>query len=118
MDGIAFTTDLSNIYSVSKKKVVEESVPSVKQPTLSGKSVQTELKLLGLTFSDAQPLIDEFIDNALLGGLKRLRIVHGKGTGVLRNKVRHYLKRLKQVESIHTPPADAGGDGVTIVVLH
>ncbi|MBN2829136.1 MAG: Smr/MutS family protein [Candidatus Cloacimonetes bacterium] len=117
MDGIAFTTDLSNIYSVSKKKAAEENVSQVKQPSLAGKTVQTELKLLGLTFSDAQPLIDEFIDNALLGGLHKLRIVHGKGTGVLRNKVRYYLKRLKQVESIHTPPIDAGGDGVTIVVL-
>ncbi|MDP8232704.1 MAG: Smr/MutS family protein, partial [Candidatus Zophobacter franzmannii] len=113
MDGIAFTTDTSNIYTVTRKQITPENEVIVRKPSLDGKSITTELKLLGFTFADAQPVIDEFIDNALLGGLHKLRIVHGKGTGVLRNKVRYHLKRLKQVESIHTPPSDAGGDGVT-----
>ncbi len=117
MDGIAFTTEIGNLYTPNIQADPKKTEALVRQPDTSEKSFKTELKLLGLTFADAQPLIDEFIDNAVLGGLNKLRIVHGKGTGVLRNKVRYYLKRMKQVKSIHTPTADVGGDGVTIVVL-
>jgi len=76
-----------------------------------------ELKLLGLTFDEAQPLIDEFLDDAVLAGLHSLRIVHGKGTGALRNKVRDYLKRKKQVISLDTPSPGEGGSGVTLVKI-
>ncbi len=117
MDGIAFTTEVGNLYTPNIQADPKKSEALVRQPDTTEKSFKTELKLLGLTFSDSQPLIDEFIDNAVLGGLNKLRIVHGKGTGVLRNKVRYYLKRMKQVKSIHTPSADVGGDGVTVVVL-
>jgi DNA mismatch repair protein MutS2 len=78
---------------------------------------QTELKLLGLTFFEAMPLIDEFLDNAQLSGFSTLRIVHGKGTGALRAKVRDYLSRKQIVKSIETPPPFEGGSGVTVARL-
>jgi len=62
-------------------------------------------------------LIDEFLDNATLAGLHSLRIVHGKGTGALRGKVRDYLKRKKTVVSIDTPVPSEGGNGVTLVKI-
>jgi DNA mismatch repair protein MutS2 len=76
-----------------------------------------ELKIIGLTFEEAKPLIDEFLDNAALAGLHSLRIVHGKGTGALRTKVRDYLKKRKEVKGVGTPSPNEGGTGVTIVTI-
>ncbi|NLK49931.1 MAG: Smr/MutS family protein, partial [Candidatus Cloacimonetes bacterium] len=76
-----------------------------------------ELMLRGLTFDEAQPLIDEFLDSAVLAGLHRLRIIHGKGTGILRSKTRDYLRRNRQIISMETPPPSEGGTGVTVVKI-
>lgn len=114
MNGISFKTKLSSLYRLSR----EESEPVVPFATSRAiPKVQTELKLLGLTFDEAMPMIDEFLDNAALSGMSTLRIVHGKGTGALRAKVRDYLSRKKTVKSIETPPMFEGGNGVTIVKL-
>ena len=72
---------------------------------------------MGLTFDEAEPLIDEFLDAGTLAGLHKLRIVHGKGTGALRNKVRSYLMSKKQVIDIETPSPSEGGSGVTVVKI-
>jgi len=53
----------------------------------------------------------------MLAGLHTLRIVHGKGTGALRTKVRDYLKKKKQVISLETPLPSEGGTGVTLVKI-
>ncbi|MDY0319680.1 MAG: Smr/MutS family protein [Candidatus Cloacimonadaceae bacterium] len=114
MNGISFKTKLSNLYRPGK-----EECPAV-VPFATSRAVpkvQRELKLLGLTFDEAMPLIDEFLDNAALSGFETLRIVHGKGTGALRAKVRDYLSRKKNVKSIETPPMFEGGSGVTVVKL-
>lgn len=115
MNGISFKTPVSSLYhsksaeSPAKKEILVRSHASPK--------AQFELKLLGLTFDEAMPLIDEFLDNAALAGLHNLRIVHGKGTGALRSKVRDYLRRKKGVVSIDTPGMREGGSGVTVVKI-
>lgn len=114
MNGISFKTPLTKLY--------ESAQTAQKTPVSSGRSVapnhaRYELKLLGLTFDEAQPLIDEFIDDAIVNGLHSLRIVHGKGTGALRTKVRSYLQSKKQVIAIDTPTMSEGGSGVTIVKI-
>lgn len=114
MNGIGFTTKLSNLYR-SAKAAMEPAIPLSSSKVNA--RVQTELKLLGLTFDEAMPLIDEFLDNAALTGFSTLRIVHGKGTGALRAKVRDYLSRNKNVKSIETPAMFEGGSGVTVVKL-
>lgn len=116
MNGISFKTELDNLYHLSAAETKTE--PTV-QPgkTITYQRLQTELKLLGLTFDEAMPLIDEFLDNAQLSGIGTLRIVHGKGTGALRAKVRDYLSRKKIVKSIETPPPFEGGNGVTVVKI-
>ncbi len=120
MDGITFKTSLDNILTLpehrEKVKIKEEAVSLVSSNVTQKASF--ELKILGLTFDEAKTLINDFIDNANLAGLKKLRIVHGKGTGALRTKVRQHLQRIRLVKSFHTPPENAGGSGVTIVELH
>jgi len=113
MNGIQFKTRLENIYESQAKQEQETVFTKVSV----NPEAHYELKLLGLTFDEAQPMIDEFIDNAVVAGLHSLRIVHGKGTGALRTKVRDYLKTRKQVKTIGTPSPSAGGSGVTIVSL-
>ncbi|MBM4399567.1 MAG: Smr/MutS family protein, partial [Candidatus Cloacimonetes bacterium] len=114
MNGITFKSKPENIFE-SEKKQESYSSPLPRVKVSSG--AHFELKLLGCTFDEAQPLIDEFIDSAVVAGLHSLRIVHGKGTGALRTKVRDYLKKKKQVLSIGTPPQEAGGSGVTVLTV-
>jgi len=116
MNGITFKAKLKNLYKSSTElPAAQDRVHLSKANTYT--RVQTELKLLGLTFDEAMPLIDEFLDNAQLSGFGTLRIVHGKGTGALRSKVRSYLSRKKIVKGIETPPLFEGGSGVTVVKI-
>ncbi len=113
MNGIRFKTRLDRISQAEAKEDAKPAATRVK----ANLSAQFELKLLGLTFDEAQPLIDEFIDQAMVSGLHKLRIIHGKGTGALRTKVRNYLKTKKQIISVDTPMQEVGGSGVTIVSI-
>ncbi|HOZ00854.1 MAG TPA: endonuclease MutS2 [Candidatus Syntrophosphaera sp.] len=115
MNGISFRTPLESLYAAKTAPPAKENAPLAR--TSATVTARFELKLLGLTFDEAQPLIDEFLDDAFLAGLHTLRIVHGKGTGALRSKVREYLKRKKQVISLETPPPNEGGSGVTLVKI-
>lgn len=115
MNGISFKTPLNSLYGI--KNAGKENKKEIFVKTTASPKAQFELKLLGLTFDEAMPLIDEFLDNAALAGLRNLRIVHGKGTGALRSKVRDYLRRKKGIISIDTPPLSEGGSGVTVVKI-
>lgn len=113
MGGIFFTTAKRNVFKSTKNaKKIKISKSNLPKP-----EIKMELKILGNTFDEALPKIETFIDNAVLSGLEKLRIVHGKGTGALRSKVRQYLRRKKKVVDFYSPPPEAGGDGVTVVVL-
>lgn len=79
--------------------------------------VGTEADLRGMTFEEAQPVIDRYLDEALLVGVEQVYIIHGKGTGALREKVRKYLSRCPQVESHRLGAWNEGGDGVTVVTV-
>ena len=112
---IQYTTGMDNLFQLDKKEVKKETVRTRIQ--IPDKQFNFELKLLGYRFDEARPEIDSLIDNARVNGLLMVRIVHGKGTGVLRKKVRQYLRSHKKVKEFYTPPPEAGGDGVTVVSL-
>jgi DNA mismatch repair protein MutS2 len=76
-----------------------------------------ELVLIGSTVDDAIDRIEKFLDAALLGDERRLRVVHGHGTGRLRDAVRAHLKRHPVVAEVAPAPDNEGGDGATIVEL-
>ena len=80
-------------------------------------TVSTEINLLGKTVDEAVSALDKYMDDACLSGLKRVRIIHGKGTGALRKGIRSYLKILPYVKNISTADAGEGGDGATIVEM-
>jgi DNA mismatch repair protein MutS2 len=79
--------------------------------------VPLELDLHGKRVEEAQPLLEKYLDDAILAGLGSVRINHGRGTGTLRAVVHQYLKSHPQVRGFHLAPQHEGGEGVTIVRL-
>jgi DNA mismatch repair protein MutS2 len=81
------------------------------------KPVARELDVRGLSGEEALPLVDKFIDDAVLAGLHRVDIIHGKGTGVLRKKVGEFLTSHPRVKGFHIAEWNEGGTGATVVEL-
>ena len=67
-----------------------------------------------MTADEAIAALDKYLDDAFLSHLTSVRIVHGKGTGVLRNAVQHYLRGSSVVKSFHQAAFGEGDAGVTI----
>jgi len=80
-------------------------------------SISTEINLLGKTVDEALPALDKYLDDAYLAHLPSVRVVHGKGTGALRNAVHSHLKRLKYVKEFRLGEYGEGDAGVTIVTF-
>ena len=77
-------------------------------------SISPEINLIGKTTDEAISLLDKYLDDAYLSHLSSVRIVHGKGTGALRNAVHTYLRRQKHIKSFHLGEYGEGDAGVTI----
>jgi len=76
-----------------------------------------ELNLIGKTTAEAEYELDRFIDEAYMASLPRVRIIHGFGTGALKNYVHHFLKDHELVERYAFAPDNQGGNGATIAEL-
>ena len=92
--------------------------PGVRLLRAEEHGLQREINLTGRTVEEALPLLDKYLDDASLSGLTPLRIIHGMGTGRLRNAVRHFLETHPHVESFSEAEEREGGRGVTLVRLH
>ena len=89
------------------------------QPLLKGavEEPSSQLNVIGLTVEDALPKVDKFIDQALLHGLEKVQIIHGVGSGRLRDAIGRYLSGHRAVKSLSSGEAMKGGRGMTIVEL-
>ena len=76
-----------------------------------------ELHLRHLTLDEALPMLDKYLNDAFMAGFYRVKIVHGKGTGTLRQTVRKILDKHPLVDSYRPAGYGEGGAGVTIVEL-
>ena len=76
-----------------------------------------EIDLRGMRVDEVMTEVDTFIDQALLVGLSSLRIIHGRGSGVLREVVRRQLMTFKEVQSMEDEHEERGGSGVTCILL-
>ena len=83
----------------------------------AGKGPQARLDLRGKRYEEAMEALDAFIDQALLNNMAQVDVIHGIGTGVIREGVTKYLQRNKQVKSFGYAPQNAGGSGATIVTF-
>jgi DNA mismatch repair protein MutS2 len=77
----------------------------------------SELDVRGKRFSEAEPLVERWIDEATLAGNTPLRLIHGKGTGMLGRGLQEYLRTNPAVKSIRYGREDEGSGGVTIIEL-
>lgn len=98
--------NISNSYNTSSHTHISKS-----------KTVNTELNIIGMNVEESLPIIDKFLDDSALAKLQTVRIVHGKGTGKLRDGVHRYLKKHPHVDSFRLGVYGEGEMGVTVVEL-
>lgn len=118
-DGLIFSCKANDIYEVPKhrEKNADQMAPQVTITSDVTHEIPFELNIMGLTFDEAQPQVDKYIDQAILLDYSRIRILHGKGSGQLREKVRFHLKSDPRLKDFYPAPRAEGGNGVTILEL-
>ena len=107
--------DVEKIAPQASQKKPEKSVRSSRG--LRSSRASSELDLRGQRYEEALTNLDRYLDASLLAGLNTVTIIHGIGTGAIRNGVQQYLKRNRHVKSYNYVPANQGGTGATIVNL-
>ena len=111
-----------------KMQVAAHDIEVVEQPKITAGgvaairlskaiSVPEELNLIGKTTDEALPELEKYLDDAVLAEAEEVRVVHGRGSGVLRAAVQRLLSRTRAVHEFHPAPPHLGGDGATIVIL-
>lgn len=105
--------------SLTRIDVQEDTTKNNTRSILKNKAtnVKSEIDIRGKNFEDAKDIVDKYLDDAYLSGLKSVRIIHGKGTGVLRQKLREHFRNVKLIKSYKDAEYNEGGDGVTVVTL-
>jgi DNA mismatch repair protein MutS2 len=92
-------------------------VPSQTHKPIDAPDAAAELNLIGKTTAEAEYELDRFIDEAYMSSLPRVRIIHGFGTGALKNYVHHFLKNHELVDKFAFAPDSQGGHGATIAEI-
>jgi DNA mismatch repair protein MutS2 len=99
-----------------RKAPAPSSRPPVRQSAaVESAPVTSEISLRGMRIDEAEAVLIKALDDAILADLPFLRVIHGKGTGAVRNLVHTILKRDSRVKSFTLAPANQGGSGVTLV---
>lgn len=93
----------------SKKEGTRVEIPSA--------SPQWQVKVIGLRVDEAISVVEKAINDAFLGGLSELTVIHGRGTGALKRAVREYASRHALVKGLQAADQTLGGDAVTVLAL-
>ncbi|MFA7412404.1 MAG: Smr/MutS family protein, partial [Tissierellaceae bacterium] len=111
-----------NAHISTLRRAESEEVQRIQGSTkkiISSKSrdIRTEIDLRGKNLDEAFLELDKYLDDVYMAGLKEINIIHGKGTGVLREGIKGYLKGHRHVKGHRLGKYGEGGDGVTIVEI-
>jgi DNA mismatch repair protein MutS2 len=124
MGALRFRVSVDNIERLSKRKAAsEEKRAYAERPNFIRADVEErepvglQLDMRGWRVEDALEELESYLNDAVVSGMSSVRIVHGKGTGALRQAVREQLLHHPLVKSFTSAPPKEGGDGVTIVTL-
>ena len=109
-------TNLSDLRLVKEEKV-KNTKSQISSSVAKTMNVGIELDVRGENVEDAIYLLEKFLDDAILSSLTTVRIIHGKGTGVLRNGIWAYLKKQPRVKSFRLGAFGEGDAGVTVIEL-
>ena len=112
--------DLEDIEIIEKKintKQKNRKIDYSSKKDFIPQKISTEINVIGQNIDEACFLIDKYLDNCVLNHLESVRIIHGKGTGTLRNGIHKYLKTHPHVKSYRIGTYGEGEMGVTIVEI-
>jgi DNA mismatch repair protein MutS2 len=110
--------NVSDLKLIPPEAIQKEKPRRERSPLLEfSRTAATELDIHGLTVLEALMDLDTFLDQAVLCGLHTVTIIHGRGTGALRNGVRDHLRHHPQVKNFRAGMYGEGEDGVTVVEL-
>ncbi len=121
MGALRFRVDVDNIERLSRRQAAngDRPTPSIVVPRYEDRpAVDMQLDIRGWRVEQALEELDSYLNDAAMAGLSSVRIVHGKGTGALRQAVREQLARNPLVKSYVSAPPQEGGDGATVVNLN
>ena len=136
MNGFELPGEIKNISQLEQRVTVVfgsitaevgiDSVLSISTPLYEKQPIRipkpdsipaSELDLHGFTVEQATPVLEQYLDQAIRANMHRVRIVHGKGSGTLRRAVRQFLEQHPITLQFSSAPAEAGGDGVTVIEI-
>ena len=108
---------LVKLTNVPKKEKAISKTEVRNSNSFKSKTISNEINVIGLTVLDAIPIIDKYLDDANLAKLETVRIVHGKGTGKLKEGIHTFLKKHPHVKSFRMGSFGEGEMGVTVVEI-
>ncbi len=108
--------DRSNREGRLREQNVSKSAPA-RVKLVASSNISDKVTVRRMTFDEASEVVDKYLDDAFLKGLRQVSIIHGKGTGALRTKLNAFLQKHPRVKSKRPGAWEEGGDGVTIVQL-
>ncbi|RMG58506.1 MAG: hypothetical protein D6722_23475, partial [Bacteroidetes bacterium] len=116
--GMRLNVKLSQLVKIrppqkKEKMAAVQVIGEVSRPA----GARMDLDVLGQRVEEALPRVDKFMDDAHLAGLRQVRILHGKGSGVLRDAIRKHLRDLRYVVDVADAPVEQGGAGWTLVEI-
>ncbi len=115
-EGMSIQTKLTRVKKVMPLKAPTKHYAPSGDPTIMA-SVKPEHNVIGMHVDEALESVEKYLDNARVRHLKTVRIIHGSGTGALRNAIHQYLKNQDFVESYRLGGGSEGGVGATVVTL-
>jgi len=107
-------SDLERVRAAKQEPAVDDTKVNYAD---RGPAPSMELDLRGMNIEESLPRVEDYLDRAARAGMPFVRIIHGKGTGVLRRAIRDAIKNNRVVKSFETGQDGEGGDGVTVVKL-
>ena len=110
-------SNLSPVKINGNEKIKKSYTTKISGNRLKSKNVTTEINVIGQNVEEAIFVIDKFLDDSILANLQTVRIVHGKGTGKLRQGIHEFLKKHPHVKTFRLGSFGEGEMGVTIVEL-
>jgi DNA mismatch repair protein MutS2 len=118
------TVNVSLLSVVSNNEYREATRPSTARTVYSSEISERKLNfrdhidVRGMRAAEALDEVRDFIDDAIMVGIGSVTILHGKGTGALKEEIRRYLRSVREVATATDEHADRGGAGITIVTFH
>ncbi|MCX7843528.1 MAG: endonuclease MutS2 [Clostridia bacterium] len=109
---------VTNLRIDDEQKACSHTTGSGKIGVYKAKSIKTEVDVRGMNLDDALEAVDKYLDDAYMAGLKEVTIIHGKGTGILRNGIHQFLKSNARIKSFRLGKYGEGEHGVTFAELN